>query len=247
MSSMRTPVAIPRYGSRARLGILLPSGNAAAEPELAALMPEGVSLHTTRLKLNGSSEADLLNMADRIEDATALIHDTDPHLIGFHCTAVSTFNEELEQGIINRAGSIARTGVVTTGGAIVTALRRLQAHRVALVTPYIEPINRREIAFLERYGFQCVASRSAGLQTPAEMLAADPDRWLQDVREGCPDSADAVLVSCTAIRTLSVIDACEAACGRPVISSNNAMAWHMLRSAGLKDQMDGAGRLLSSY
>ena len=47
-----------QYGSRARLGMLLPSGNVAAEPQIGAMLPEGVSLHTTRLKLTGSSDAE---------------------------------------------------------------------------------------------------------------------------------------------------------------------------------------------
>ena len=40
------------YGTRARLGMILPSGNQAAEPQFQAMLPTGVSLHTTRLKLN---------------------------------------------------------------------------------------------------------------------------------------------------------------------------------------------------
>ena len=50
------------YGTPAKLGMLLPSGNQAAEPQFHAMLPAGVSLHTTRLKLTGSSEKDLLAM-----------------------------------------------------------------------------------------------------------------------------------------------------------------------------------------
>ena len=42
-----------RYGWRLRLGMLLPSSNRVAEPELPAMLPEGVAVHTTRLRLIG--------------------------------------------------------------------------------------------------------------------------------------------------------------------------------------------------
>ena len=38
------------YGDRARIGMLLPSVNRAAEPQITAMLPRGVALHTTRLR-----------------------------------------------------------------------------------------------------------------------------------------------------------------------------------------------------
>jgi maleate isomerase len=90
------------YGTRARLGLLLPSGNQAAEPQLQAMLPAGVSLHTTRLKLMGSSERELLGLVERVEEAAELAADVEPDLIVFHCTAVSTFSRELEASILER-------------------------------------------------------------------------------------------------------------------------------------------------
>ena len=57
------------YGTRARLGMLLPSSNQAAEPQFQAMLPPGVSVHTTRLKLTGNSKQDLLGMTERIENS----------------------------------------------------------------------------------------------------------------------------------------------------------------------------------
>ena len=54
---------VVRFGWRLRIGMLLPSSNSVAEPEIPATLPEGVSLHTTRLKLTGSSREELLAMA----------------------------------------------------------------------------------------------------------------------------------------------------------------------------------------
>jgi maleate isomerase len=38
----------------------------------------------------------------------------------------------------------------------------------------------------------------------------------------------------------------EAAIGKPVIASNQALAWHMMRLAGLKDAPENCGRLFQT-
>ena len=57
-----------------------------------------------------------------------------------------------------------------------------------------------------------------------------------------PD-AEAIFVSCGALRTGEVIDEIEAATGKPCIASNQAMLWHCLRLAGIDDRLEGLGRL----
>ncbi len=44
---------------------------------------------------------------------------------------------------------------------------------------------------------------------------------------------------------LPILEAAEQDLGLPVISSNQALAWHMLRSAGVTDSLPGRGRLLT--
>ena len=50
------PISPANYGDRARIGMLLPSVNRAAEPQISVMLPQGVSLHTTRLRLQSSKE-----------------------------------------------------------------------------------------------------------------------------------------------------------------------------------------------
>ena len=65
------------HGWRARIGMLLPSVNSAAEPQVKAMSPDGVSFHTTRLRLKGSSESDIMGMVENVEDAASLISQFD--------------------------------------------------------------------------------------------------------------------------------------------------------------------------
>ena len=45
--------------------------------------------------------------------------------------------------------------------------------------------------------------------------------------------ADLLFISCTALRASLVIDQIEQRIGKPVVSSNQALAWHSLQLAGL--------------
>lgn len=239
--SKSRPVA---YGSRARLGIILPSGNVSAEAELAAMMPEGVSLHATRLRLTGSSPAQLLAMADGVDDAASLVADVHPTLIGFHCTAVTTLSAELERSILTRAAAAGGLPVVATSQAILAALEAVDARRIVLVTPYLHHINQSEVRFLDQHGVSVLDEFGLGIDLASDMYRVEPSQWLRIVREHADPRADAYFVSCTAIRTAEVIDQIEAAVGKPVVTSNQAMAWHLLRSIGLADRQPGFGKLM---
>ncbi|MDT7652840.1 MAG: maleate isomerase, partial [Pseudonocardiales bacterium] len=71
----RTGAGTIDYGERLRLGVVVPSGNVIAEPQLTAMLPAGVAPYVTRLPLRGSSEAELTAMLDGLESAAALLAD----------------------------------------------------------------------------------------------------------------------------------------------------------------------------
>ena len=79
------------------------------------------------------------------------------------------------------------------------------------------------------------------LRYGAEVEVLAPDFLRQAVAAEAP--CDAVVVSCTNLRCLDVIGQAEAKIGVPVISSNQAMAWHMLRLAGIDDTSAEFGSL----
>jgi maleate isomerase len=60
---------------------------------------------------------------------------------------------------------------------------------------------------------------------------------------GSAPECDAVFVSCTSLRVARIAERIEARLGKPVTSSNHALAWHMLRLAGYNDSIAGLGRV----
>lgn len=233
------------YGSRARLGVILPSGNRAAEAQFARMTPSGVTLHVTRLGLTGTSEQNLLDMARDVEPAARLLADVDPALILFHCTAVSTYSLEMETSVIRRIAAASGKPATATSQAIAAALRALRAKRIVMLSPYPEGIQAKETAFLQACGFEVVRGASLPCADVTEMMAVTPERWLEFALEHQAQEADAYLLSCTAVRTAEIVQPLENALHRPVITSNTAAMWHCLRTAGIADAVAGFGRLFS--
>ena len=235
------------YGTRARLGMILPSGNQAAEPQFQAMLPTGVSLHTTRLKLTGSSDQELMAMTDRVEDAAQLVSDAEVDLVVFHCTAVSTWDASREQSIKDRIAKASGRPVTATSEAILTALRTVGAERIVMLSPYIDAINRREAAYFTNAGFTILDCAGLNKQTASEMMSVTPEEWQAFARAHRAERADAYLLSCTTVRSAEVADALEREFDRPVITSNTAAVWHCLRKMAVPDRINGFGRLLREH
>lgn len=235
------------YGERLRVGMLIPSGNVIIEPQVNAMLPQGVALYATRLPLRGSSEGELLAMARNVEEAARLLAHAEVGLIAFNCTSVSTYSKAMEAGIQQRIAAATGLPALMTSEAIVEALRRLKSKRIVLLTPYIADVNAREAGFLKESGFDVLSETGLGLDTNTEMARLAPEVWLDLARNKRSDRADAYLVSCTAVRSAEVIDALERELGRPVVTSNQAIAWYCLRKAGIQDQVPGFGALLCEH
>jgi maleate isomerase len=235
------------YGDRARLGVLVPSGNAVAEPELRAMLPPEVGMVVARLPLRGSSEAELLAMAGSLESAAGLLADARPDAIAFHCTAVSTFDPAMADGLRQRIKAATGLPALATADALLAAVAKLGARRVLLVTPYIEAVHAREASFLEANGAPVVGGSCMGINTNAEMAGISPAAIGAQARAALAavPHADLCLVSCTAIRSGAAIGGMEAELGVPVVTSNQALAWYAMRALGLLEPVRGFGKLLS--
>lgn len=235
-----------RYGWRLRLGMLLPSSNRVAEPELHSMLPEGVAVHTTRLRLVGGTRDELLAMTDKVEEAAELVSHAGVDLIVFHCTAVSTFDVQMESSLKQRI--IAATGkpAIATSEALVAAFRALNARRIVLLSPYPKEVNQREVEFFAHHRISVLHEVGLDLQGGGAAYSdVEPAAWYRLAMANRHHDADAYFLSCTTIRAAPVIGVLERDLGRPVVTSNQAMAWHALRTGGVRDPVAGFGALFT--
>lgn|SRR5262245_2527726 len=233
-----------RYGRRLRLGMIIPSVCSNAEAHIGAMLPEGVTLHTTRLKMNEKDANSMLGFIDRLEEAAGLLKDAGCQHILVNCTGVTTADPEIGTRISERVRAATGLPSNTTGDAVRAALGALGARKIVLLTPYRRTINEREVRYLEHFGFEVLDWEGLELNGAEDFDRVTPQQWQDLVRAHRNDVADVYFISCAQIRIVEVIGALERELGRPVITSNQAAAWHAMRERGITDRVPGFGTLL---
>lgn len=232
-------------GWRARLGLIVPSSNTAAEIEFGEYAPEGVSVHTVRMPLESVTAGALDAMSDRAVERAELLAHADVDTIAYACTTGSLlhgpgFDRELEEGLAAAAGRPA----VATALSVDRALDALGVERIAVRTPYNEDLNEREREYFEAAGYEVESIEGRGIEENVAIGALTPEDAYRQVRETVDTAdADAVFVSCTNYRTFPAIESLEDNLGLAVVTSNGATLWDACRAAGVRSE--GPGRLFS--
>lgn len=104
-------------------------------------------------------------------------------------------------------------------------------------------MHNREIEFLQTSGFEVDGGANLGIDTNAQMSELEPAAILDWAQRNISEVSDVCFLSCTAIKSAPIIAALERSCGKPVITSNQCMIWHLLRSSNIAGAAAGFGML----
>jgi len=229
-----------------RLGLLIPSSNFTMEYEFNLMRPKNASVHTARIPLREVVLSELIKMEKEIEDQALRLADAKVDVISFGCTSGSLFRGlGHDKKIVLKIEKATKTPAVATAGAVVQALSFLNIARVSVATPYTEEINALERKFLEENGFVVQKMKGLNIRDNLEIGEQSPETVGNLVKEVDTPQADGIFVSCTNIPTIGVITHLEEELKKPVVSSNTATMWAMLRKIGYVKPITGFGRLLS--
>lgn len=216
------------------IGVVAPF-DLALDRELWRWTPEPVSLYLTRTpRLEGPvgvALAEHLADLDVVAAGCSAVAVADPGVTAYLCTSAS-FVAGLD-GEARLRAAMSHGGArhaLTTSGAVLGALSALGVSRVAVATPYDEALTARLVAFLAEAGVQTTGSAFLGLGADIWRVGADSVRAL--ARAVPRDGAQALVLSCTNLRTYDVIAALETELGIPVVSANLATMWAALRILG---------------
>jgi maleate isomerase len=229
-------------GWRARLGLIVPSSNTAAEVELGEYAPEGVSVHASRMPLESVTAGALDAMSDRALECAELLSHADVDAVAYACTTGSLlhgpgFDADLEEELAAAIDGPA----VATALSVDRALEALGTERIAVRTPYNEELNEREREYFEAAGYELESIEGRGIEENVVIGSLTPEDAYRQVRESVDSEADAVFVSCTNYPSLGAIEPLERDLGIPVVTSNGATLWDACRAAGVAPS--GPGRL----
>ncbi|MFF7710827.1 Asp/Glu racemase [Pseudomonas sp. NPDC007930] len=234
--------------ARARIGLVVLATDHTLEHEWRQLLTQpGVAFYESRLynaaeiapATLAAMEKDIRPAVDLILPGIAL------QVVAFGCTSGTLVIGE--QNVFARIRE-ARPGVACTTPltAAMAALKALGAKRIALLTPYVESINRLFAEHIEGAGVGVSRIGSFNHADDNDVARIDAGSLHSAALAlGRHEDVDAVFVSCTSLRMVSLIPVLERELGKPVISSNYAMAWHALRLAGIDEPQAQLGSLFA--
>jgi maleate isomerase len=233
---------------RAAIGVIVLGTDQTIEYEYRKIFQlDGVALYQSRIaNASDINPTTLARMEAGLTEAAAVIRPGMPlDVVAYGCTSGTVvIGEDTVFRRLHEAWPGAKCTTPIT--AAIAAFKEMGTRRIALLTPYIDSVNRMFRSFVEERGIEVPVIGSFNHENDNEVARISAESIRGAALElGRHKSVDAVFVSCTSIRVVEMAQQLEAELGKPVTSSNHAMAWHCLRLAGIADPLPGWGRLFT--
>lgn len=220
-------------GWRARLGIILPAVNTTTEPEFYKVLPKGITAHFTRMEFLETTPKFFERMVEDIPESVRKLSYAKVHAIAFACTSGSLYGGQgYDQTIIARIKEHYNVPATTTSTAVIEAFKIMGVKRVAVATPYESWVDEKERHFFEANGFQVVNIGGMGLRG-FDVCEVQPETFYGFAKAQDRKEADCLFMSCMGLRTLEIINRLEEDLTKPVLSSNQATLWMLLKLTGI--------------
>ncbi|WP_295813466.1 arylmalonate decarboxylase [uncultured Nitratireductor sp.] len=239
----------PRFdagrNARAKIGFVLLPNDQLVEEDMVRMAPPGVGVYFSRARMpHEISTGSLAQLTQSIaETAGRILPDDTLDVVCLACTSGTVavgearVREELNRGAPN-------ANATSLMGCVTKALEALKVRRLAVGTPYAQELTDNVVGYLHQTGFDITSYAGLGLDYDREMVRVTPDYLLEFAAGLDTPEADALLISCSALRSIEIVEELEQRIGKPVVVSNQAMMWNCLRLAGIEDSISGYGALL---
>ena len=237
------------YAGRARIGFICPSMTAETMvQEFPKVAPPGVALALTCLSIQRLDRDNIGAALLKLKDATAELARAKSDVIALGGSPTVTYGGYgFDQEIIRQMHEVTTIPCTTSQTGAVEALRRLGAKRIAIASPFAEDQNLLLKKFLEDSGIAVVAIKGLGLPVIeiGSMASRASYQLAKQAYRMAPD-VDAVYMPCAQMPTFDNIAPLEADLGVPVISSFQAMLWHVFEMLDIREPITGYGRIFST-
>ncbi|WP_045313899.1 hypothetical protein [Lentzea aerocolonigenes] len=214
-----------------RLGVVVPSGNAAVEPEIAALLFGHVNVHATRFPLFTEFEQRerIAKYNEALAPAIASFGRLGAQAIVAECSGSHYLQgPEREQEFCDDLSARFGVEVTTVTRTVLAALASIDATEVTLVSPYAQWLTDLSQGYWEAAGIKVrdiVKVRSSKGFSPYDVSTAE---LVSQVREADRPADEVLLMTGTGMFTLAALKELNAGTERTILTSNLATAWWAL-------------------
>ena len=228
----------------ARIGLIALATDLNSESDLRRMLPAQVEIYCNRVQHANPMGLEALRRvaADMPRAGRDLLPGVPLDVVVYGCTSGTiAMGETATLKLIGEARACRHATTPVT--ASLAALHHLGARRVSILTPYHEDVNRALGDYYASRGLEVINVSGFGMDDDNEMTAVSPEAIVEAGVQAMAVDADALFISCTALRSSLAVDALEVALGRPVVTSNQAIVWHALRLSGVAAGKQAPGRL----
>lgn len=235
---------LDRIAPGGRIGLISLATDFNIEDELRLMLPDSVGLYVNRVRNANpltvenlrAMEADLARAADGILPGLGV------DVMVYACTSGSAAigSEQIEARIHSVCPGVTVANPIV---AVRKAFAALGARKVSVLTPYIDSVNRTLIPAMAAGCADVLNVAGFGMDDDIDVTGIPLERIKTQAIATCHEDADLIFLSCTALRGARVIAELEQALGKPVLTSNQVLAWYALRLLGNREPINGYGRL----
>ncbi|MFK8021734.1 MAG: hypothetical protein AB8B86_18370 [Pseudomonadales bacterium] len=229
-----------------RLGLIVLQSDVTIEDEFRHFFSGlAVSLMVNRIPFENEVTVDTLKaMEAHIGNSMSLFPlDSKFDSLGYGCTSGALHIGDAS--IAKLANQVRRCENVSSPmQAAIAAMRHVNAKRIAYLAPYSQAVSQTMIDAFEQAGIKVVTSATFDEEQDKIVGRIAPS----SIKSACIELAsnaevDAVFVSCTNMKCVDIIPQIEKETGIFAMSSNQVLAWHMARLAGIDNVLHNKGRL----
>jgi len=161
-------------------------------------------------------------------------------------TSASLHADDYDDVVTKRMSAGAGVPAITSAQAVGRAVRALGARRVAIVSPYSDVVNDRAARYFKsKHGLDTIALEGFRATDSYAIGQLGPQNARDAFTRLDRPEIEAFVVPGGNFPTLPSIAAWEQEFKKPVVTTNQASVWAMLRAFDSADRLPGFGRLLA--
>jgi maleate isomerase len=227
-------------------GVLIPATNTTVEIEYTRLLPLEWQAHYARVMTSSENKTPFSPPLDAdVEYQSKGLGSARVELIILLQSSASLFADDYDDQTIARITAASGVPAITSADAVGAAARALGARHVALVSPYSEEVNARARHYFEgKHRLKIAALEGFAAKDSYMIGKLGPENARNAFARIDRPEIEAFLVPGGNFPTMTSIPEWEREFGKPVITTNQAALWAMMRALGSKDRLQGLGKLL---
>ncbi|MFQ5858625.1 MAG: Asp/Glu racemase [Anaerolineae bacterium] len=221
-----------------RVGLLIPSSNTVMEVDFYRSLPASVSVHTGRMYMESTTVQGEELMLDEHAIPTAKILATaKPDVVVFGCTSAGALRgNAYDTELCQRISEVTGRPTISVIESVRSKLRSTRSTKVAVLTPYVDELNRRIKASVEADGIEVVAIHGMGISINFDLALVQPTEIVEFARQrlGTRPPVDTLFISCTNYQAVSALPLLKEIYNVPVVTSNQAALEAVCRALAVK-------------